>query len=192
MNVRKASSPPRGRLERFLSSVEDGKFFIPVQASVVALAVLAAVLAGIDVSSGTDAEPAQRAKVYAIKRVSTIPLEQRDMAAESSVEERKDDGMTADEIRRRYVNYVIARIEQNKIYPVSEQKLGHEGSVSIRLYMEKGGGVRRAVILRQARYAKLTESAIASIRNSIPFMPFPRGIPDDEIILNLNMEYYLK
>ncbi len=192
MNSTKVLSSPKGKLERLFSSVEDGKCFIPVQVLVVSFALLMAILSGLDFSSAVEVKLVQRSKVYSIKRVSNIPLGYRDMAADASMEDRKDDEMTVEEIRQRYVNYVIARIEHNKIYPVSEQKLGHEGAVSIRLYIEKGGGVRKAVILRQSRYAKLTESAIASIRRSIPFLPFPRGIPDDEIILNLNIEYYLR
>ena len=193
MHAIKASRSFEGKLERLISSIEDGRFFIAAQATVVSLAVIVAIITGIDISSGvgTGIETAQR-NVYTIKRVSTIPLKQRDMTADAFIEDTKEDEITVEELRRRYINYVIARIEQNKIYPIEEQKLGHEGSVSVQLYIEKNGIVRKAVILRQARYSKLTESAIASIKRSIPFIPFPRGIPEDEIILKLNIEYYLK
>lgn len=181
-----------GRYERLLNSIERGRLFVPIQCAVLLLTVLTGVLTGIDLSTEGAAVTAERSRHYFIKRVSTIPLNQQDQAADVSTDEKKDDTLSVEDMRQRYVNYVISKIESHKIYPDSEQKLGHEGTVGMRLYLQKSGQVSRAVVTRQARYARLTGSAVDSVRRALPFQPFPRGLPDDEIILNLNIEYYLR
>ena len=103
----------------------------------------------------------------------------------------KEIGLTADDLRNRYFSYVIARIKRFKEYPKLEQRKGHEGSVLLEIFISRNGTVRKVRILRQARYMALTEAAIASIRRALPFQPFHKKIPDEELIVRLEIAFCL-
>ena len=171
--------------------IESGKLLWPIQALVVVIAFLAVLLSGIDFSSReiTTVYKSDEIRRYHVKKVSHIPQEREmEEAAKVAVE---DESISVDDIRNRYFSYVISKIESVKEYPLSEQKKGHEGSVLMKLFITSEGKVRKVRILRQARYASLTKAAVDSIRKALPFQPFPGRLPDEELIVKLEIKFFL-
>jgi len=177
-------------LDSILEKIEQGLFFLPIQLIVFVIFILILLLFSIKFSSQQYIATTERTKIYSIKKVSAIPRDKLDRVADSS-ENISSDGLTPEELYNNYMRYVVSRIEQYKYYPESEQKLGHEGTVSLRLYLQRNGRVEKVVFLQHSRFSKLNEAAIESIKRAIPFLPFPKGIPYDEITLDLTLTFNL-
>ncbi len=183
---------PGSGIDRMLAFIEQGKLLAYLQAGILALGLVVALLDGVDLGKGDAVSETEHKRTYVVKRVSMIPEKALEKNEEKAAREGENDELTAEDIRKSYVRYVVSKIEKNKVYPPEEQKAGHEGSVSLRLYVERTGRVRKAVVSRQARYPRLTRSAVESVKRSIPFPAFPRGLPDDEMVINLRIEFFLR
>jgi len=172
--------------------VEEGKLYKYIQLFLVLAAALGILISGIDLSERevTKIYENSEAKQYHVKKVSHIPKEKEKEEAEKIAVE--DDKLSEDELKDRYYAYVVSRIEGNKIYPESEQKKGHEGSIVLKIYINRNGTVEKVKILRQARYIKLTKAAVGAIQKSIPLKSYSKEISDDMLILKLEIAFNLQ
>ncbi|HPJ38329.1 MAG TPA: TonB family protein [Spirochaetota bacterium] len=181
-------------MTRMYHAIESGKLLFPVQLLLI-LAVTAAVLiSGLSWDDNPEVITADAPKAirYEVIRVSEIPKALMEQEAEKVAIDKDSDTLSVEDIRNRYFRYIVTKIEQAKIYPLSEQKKGHEGRILMKLYIVKSGSVRKVSILRQSRYSGLTRASIDSIKRAMPFRPFPKGIPDDELIVRLKMDFFLE
>lgn len=181
-------------LTRLYQSVENGKLLFPVQMFVVCLVLLGIMISGISFHDNDDLISADVPNVvrYDVRRVSELPKAlQEEEAKKISVDE-DSNKLSVEDIRNRYFRYIVTKIEQAKIYPLSEQKKGHEGRIVLQLYILKSGQVKKVSILQQSRYSALTKASVDSIKRALPFRAFPSGIPDDELIVKLKMDFFLQ
>ncbi len=177
--------------ETLLNNLEEGNLYWPIQGIIIALILLGIILSGIDITSReiTRIYENPEAKKYHVKKVSEIPKERENEEEKLSVE---DDTLTEDDLINRYYAYVVSRIESNKVYPADEQKKGHEGSVVFKMYINKDGSVEKVTVTRQARYMELTKAAVSAIKKSVPFKPYSKRIKKEQLILNLEMRFFLR
>lgn len=177
--------------EKIFFNIEEGRLLKKVQLFFIITIVLMVINSGIDLTPKkiTKIYESNEVKQYHIKKVSQIPKEKEEME-KITIE---DDGtLTPEELKERYYQYVIAQIEQNKDYPMSEQKMGHEGSVVLRLMIQRSGKIKNVQILRQARYLKLTRAAIAALKKSNPFQPYSDKIGEDIVSIQLEIKFFIR
>ena len=178
-------------LQDVMDLLEEGKLYRYIQGGIIAAIVLGVLISGIEFSSGevTKIFESESKKQYHIKKVSQIPKEKEKEEAEKLAVE--DDRMTEEQLKERYYSYVVNKIEYNKQYPADEQKKGHEGSIVLKLYINRDGKIDKVRIIRQARYMKLTKAAIMAIKKSLPFKAYSTHIKDDMLILKLELKFAL-
>jgi len=170
--------------------VEEGKLLLPIQVFVLLAAALALVFSDVEFSRKDRTTVFRKEeKRYHVRKVSHIPKELEDEEAEKIAVE--DEHISINDIRNRYFSYVVSRIERSKDYPVSEQKRGHEGSVLLEIVILRSGAVQKVRILRQARYKTLTRAAINTVRRALPFQAFPGRLPDDTMVIKLEIRFNL-
>lgn len=184
----------RALLDRLFTLLEEGKLYWYIQLFVIVCIVVSVVLSGIDFTA-TQADikikESKQAKRYHIRKVSRIPEEkQKEEAKKLAVED--DTKLSRADLKNRYYNYVVTKIERNKVYPLAEQKKGHEGSVVMRIFINRTGKIEKVQLLRRARYIKLTKAAINAIKRAHPFKPYSKRIAEDYLILRLSINFFLK
>jgi len=189
--VGRATLPWERRIERYMGLLEEGRL-LPYIMFAVALITVSALLFARNFTAGVERTVIYQtgeAQRYHVRKVSTIPKE---MEKDEAEKEAAEDTLSVDDIRQRYVRYVVSRIERYKVYPLEAQKRGHEGVVVVRLLMTKDGDVKKVGILQPARYQALTDAAIASIRRALPFQSFPSNMPDETLTLRVEIRFLLR
>jgi TonB family protein len=177
--------------DKIYKFIENGNLFWLFEFLIIGIIALSIIISGIEFTEKrtTEIYKNENVKQFHVKKVSVIPREKEKEEAEKiSVE---DDKISIEDIRKRYYSYIISKIEAAKEYPVSEQKKGHEGSITLKLFLKRNGKIEKVRILRQSRYIKLTKAAITSIKKALPFQAFPKQLPEDEIVLKLNIKFYM-
>ncbi len=181
------------RAFRFFRLIENGKLLWPIQILIFAAIAIAVMLSEIGLTTIEQTvvyRREEKVRRYHVKKVSQLPKVLEDEEAKKiAIEE--EAGLSADDLRNRYFSYVISRIKRFKEYPKLEQRKGHEGSVLLEIFISRNGTVRKVRILRQARYMALTRAAITSIRRALPFQPFHKRLPDEELIVRLEITFCL-
>lgn len=177
--------------EKTVNLLEEGKLYRYIQGAIIFFLVAGTVLSGVDFSTSetTKIYKNEAQKQYHVKKVSQIPKEKEKEEAEKIAVE--DDRLTEEELKERYYMYVVNRIEHFKVYPVSEQKKGHEGSIVMKLYIKRDGTIEKVRIVRQARYMKLTRAAINAVKKAHPFKAFSPRIKDELLVLKLEIRFAL-
>ncbi len=174
-----------GLLKRLLELAGEGRFFWITEAII--LLILAA---GILISGLARGGP-ERTKIFSADEIRHRNIRK---VAELPKEEKKEEALSTEEtnsLEETYYSYVVSKIEASKIYPMEEQKKGHEGSVVMEIYLQADGSIRKVVVLRQARYVRLTKAAVESIRRALPFKEFPDGIDAREMVITVEMSFRL-
>ncbi len=180
-----------GFLERFYGLVEQGRFFRILQL-ILLTALFAAYLISGFTFGGAEVYENKHSEVkrYIVKKVSRLPekAEQKD----TETEKREADTISPEDIKKRYISYVISKIEQNKIYPLAEQRLNHEGNVTFILEIKRSGEVASFTYLNRCRYSNLNSAAVEAVRKSAPFARIPPQLEEDVIRIKVNMSYFLR
>jgi len=185
--MRNAAMNVLSKIYRF---VEEGKLLLPIQGLVLLVVALAFVFSDIEISEKESTTVYQKEEQrYHVRKVSHIPKELEDEEAEKIAVD--DEHISVHDIRNRYFSYVVSRIERCKDYPISEQKKGHESSVLLEIFIARNGAVQKVRILRQARYEALTRAAISTVRRALPFQAFPGQLPDEMMIIKLEIRFTL-
>jgi len=189
--VSRTTLPWERRLEQYLGLLEEGRLLPHIVVLTLLVSVSAVLIAGRfrgDVERTVIYRTGETQR-YHVRKVSEIPKE---LEKDEAEKEAAEDTLSPDDIRRRYVQYVVSRIERVKVYPLEAQKRGHEGVVVVRLLMTKDGDVKKVGILQPARYQALTDAAIVSIRRALPFQPFPSNLPDETLTLRVEIRFLLR
>ncbi|MCU0845455.1 MAG: energy transducer TonB [Spirochaetes bacterium] len=176
----------------FLARLEDGSMLHRVGWVIFLLGAVITAATSLNYSTAerTVIDLTTGREQYHARRVSEIPRElEKDEAQKQAVD---DDQLGVEDIRQRYVSYIVSRIERNKLYPEESQRKGHEGVVVVRLLLARNGSVRKVTILQPARYPALTDAAIASIARSVPFEPFPKNLVEEEMTVRLEIRFTLR
>lgn len=185
--MRNAAMNVLSKIYRF---VEEGKLLLPIQGLVLLVVALAFVFSDIEISEKESTTVYRKEEQrYHVRKVSHIPKELEDEEAEKIAVD--DEHISVHDIRNRYFSYVVSRIERCKDYPISEQKKGHESSVLLEIFIARNGAVQKVRILRQARYEALTRAAISTVRRALPFQAFPGQLPDEMMIIKLEIRFTL-
>lgn len=90
-----------------------------------------------------------------------------------------------------YRQIVLAQLTRARHYPAREQENRNEGSVLLRLSIQKNGSLREVQILRPSVHPGLNAGALLSARRAAPFPPFPPDMPGSELSLDVRLVYAL-
>jgi protein TonB len=91
----------------------------------------------------------------------------------------------------KYCNYIKEWINTHKIYPRTARIKGFEGVALVSFSISETGRLIDAELVSSSSHEILDMAAIKTINNSDPFPPFPTGINESELRLNLAISYRL-
>ena len=180
-------------IDKLFVLIEEGRLYKYIQATIIIGITLYVIITGIEFTSSDTmiVKNTNQSKQYHIRKVSRIPEKKKKENAEK-LAVKDDNKLSIDDLKTRYYNYVVSKIESKKVFPLEEQKKGHEGSVVVRIFINRNGQIEKVQLLRRARYVPLTQAAIAAIKQAYPFKPYSKRITDDYLILKLSINFFLR
>ena len=94
--------------------------------------------------------------------------------------------------RNEYLMQVLRKIEANKRYPLREKQQGIEGGVRLRIELLSDGSLKSIGLISPSPIAAFNQEALASVRRSVPFPPFPPIIEQDSLGLVLQLDFKIR
>ena len=91
-----------------------------------------------------------------------------------------------------YQQLIKQKIEENKRYPLLARNKGIEGKVWVKFEILKNGKVKDIKIVKSSHHQILDKAAIESIKKANPFPPFPEGLKESSLIINICLRFELK
>jgi len=89
------------------------------------------------------------------------------------------------EFKKRYIDLVYEKIEENKFYPEIERERGHQGDVYIKFTILKNGNIKNLKIVKKCNYKYLNRAAVETVKSSVPFPPLPDKMDEMKILINI-------
>jgi TonB family protein len=179
------------RLERIYIRIEHGKLFNILQGIFLLIIIAVVLISGIDFSDPVVYENTQTdVKRYIIKKVSRLP--EKEAAEDTEEIKKEEDVLSIDDIRKRYIAYIVSKIEQHKIYPLKEQKMNHEGVVRFIIEITRKGKITTFSYVQRSRYAALNSATVQAVKNATPLAEFPAQLPEDSMRIHVKMNYFLE
>lgn len=93
-------------------------------------------------------------------------------SSEFSENEGKNEGADSAEVNetvKSYKSYVLKRIAEKKIYPLSARKKGYEGKVKIHLEIDRDGKILALEVCEPCEYEVLNNAALKAVEKAAPF-----------------------
>lgn len=91
-----------------------------------------------------------------------------------------------------YQQLIKQKIEENKRYPLLARNKGIEGDVWVKFEILKNGKVKNIKVVKSSHHQILDKAAIESIKKANPFPPFPEGLKERSLIINICLRFELK
>jgi protein TonB len=93
----------------------------------------------------------------------------------------------------RYLAMIRGLIDRRKEYPYQARRQEQEGTVLVRFTITRRGTLAGEPVLeKKSRHERLNASAIAAVKNAAPYPPFPGEIGDDEMSLQVAVNFSLE
>ena len=94
-------------------------------------------------------------------------------------------------LRRSYAGVLAAHLNRHKTYPVSARRQGREGTVTLRLVVDRRGRALSARIARNAAFPELDQAALSMLERAQPLPPFPGGMSETELVVMIPVTFEL-
>jgi len=91
-----------------------------------------------------------------------------------------------------YQQLIKQKIEENKKYPLLARNKGIEGKVWVKFEILKNGKVKDIKVVKSSHHQILDKAAIESIKKANPFPPFPEGLKEGSLVINICLRFELK
>ena len=94
-------------------------------------------------------------------------------------------------LRRSYAAVLAAHLNRHKSYPISARRQGREGTVTLRLVVDRTGRAVDARIARNADFPEFDEAAMSMLTRAQPLPPFPSGMSETELVVMVPVSFEL-
>ena len=94
-------------------------------------------------------------------------------------------------LRRGYAALLGAHLNRHKSYPISARRQGREGTVTLRLVVNRTGRALDARIVRNADFPEFDEAALSMLARAQPLPPFPDGMSETELVVMVPVSFEL-
>jgi len=95
-------------------------------------------------------------------------------------------------VKQSYYAAVTARLESAKGYPKEARRRGYEGTVLVRVELERNGTLRACAVLQGSGRDILDKEALQTVRRAAPFPPVPDLISGEVQAMSVPLSYTLK
>ncbi|MCG8430867.1 MAG: energy transducer TonB, partial [Candidatus Omnitrophica bacterium] len=90
-----------------------------------------------------------------------------------------------------YAKLVKKRILEKILYPEVAKKAGFEGTVILELQLDYQGKLQDVQVQTSSGYKTLDDQALKAVETVEQFPPFPEDIKDQELSIEIPIEYLL-
>lgn len=97
----------------------------------------------------------------------------------------------ADALRRDYLLRLGQRLAQELRYPPDARARGAQGRAQVHLHIARDGRVLSTVVTRGSGDSALDAGALDTVRRASPLPPFPPGLPDAALDVELPLSFRL-
>jgi len=91
-----------------------------------------------------------------------------------------------------YKGIIHQHIESHKRYPTLAARKGLEGSVAVRFLLHRNGQVEQIQIAQSSKVSLLDEAAKLAVQTGNPFPPFPKGIKEASLWIDVTVNFELR
>jgi TonB family protein len=99
---------------------------------------------------------------------------------------------TADAVRQRYINRLLALVSENKFYPRRSRRKKEEGLVKISLVVKSDGSIQNVQVAQSSGVERLDNAALQTVRSIDNAGRFPEQMPPISLSLLVPMNYELR
>jgi len=96
------------------------------------------------------------------------------------------------DLRTVYISELRSQIEANKSYPLISRRLGHTGLVVVGFTLLADGSIINIRVVKEARFERLSESALAAVRKIGRYKPIPEELQESQIDLTIPVKFTLQ
>ena len=96
------------------------------------------------------------------------------------------------DLRSVYISELRSQIEANKSYPLISRRLGHTGLVVVGFTLLADGSIINIRVVKEARFERLSESALAAVRKIGRYKPIPEELQESQIDLTIPVKFTLQ
>ena len=90
-----------------------------------------------------------------------------------------------------YARFIQGRILEKLTYPQLAQDAGFQGTVTLSLYLSSLGELLEVSVKNSSGYKLLDENALTAAKTLFPYPPFPASIKQQELRLDIPIDYRL-
>jgi TonB family protein len=94
--------------------------------------------------------------------------------------------------KSKYFSLVAQTVNKSKRYPRQAYSLNQEGTVVLRVKLDKQGKVLDVKVLEKAPYKSLTNASLDAINSIKKFPPIPDELGVEEVAFNIPIEYKIQ
>ncbi len=94
-------------------------------------------------------------------------------------------------LRRSYAYVLAAHLNRHRSYPISARRQGREGSVTLRVVVDRTGRVTDARVERSAPFPEFDQAALSMLARAQPLPPFPDGMSETELVVMVPVSFEL-
>lgn len=91
-----------------------------------------------------------------------------------------------------FIRMIREKIEKVKNYPEFARTNNYTGEVHLRFSIASSGEAGEIMLIKSSGFSVLDESAIATIKEASPFLPFPDRLNSNEILVSLPIIFDLR
>jgi protein TonB len=90
-----------------------------------------------------------------------------------------------------YMALVRSLIERKKFYPPLARRAGMEGTVILRVILDRNGAIRSKAVIRSSGRSLLDNAGLQTVSAIDTFPPVPKDIGGDDVTLEVPVTYRL-
>lgn len=94
--------------------------------------------------------------------------------------------------KNKYFSLIAQTLNKSKRYPRQAYSLNQEGTVVVRLKLDKNGKLLDVTVIEKAPFKSLTNASVEAIKEIKKFPPIPDELGVEEIVFNVPIEYKIQ
>jgi len=91
-----------------------------------------------------------------------------------------------------FIRLIREKIEKVKSYPEVARHNNWVGEVELKFLITSNGEVKEIKLVKSSGFSILDKSAVATVKNAAPFLPFPEALANDGILVSLPIVFALR
>lgn len=126
------------------------------------------------------------------KQIKTAQPQLAGSSAPASIaQNRSQEDMGQNTVLAAYVNQIRDQVQKHKSYPALARRLKHQGIVVLEVTIRNDGLIENIHFIQKAHHSSLNQAALKALEQTRKFDPFPRELPQSQLVVSLPINFKL-